>query len=101
MRRGLRLVLVAQARGAAPQVNTYGTEWHVWVLQLIGSQTLPKYISEWRPTPWDDSEALLCGMLVAVAVIATAIRRKGTTAAEALVVLFWVTKIVGIPCRFA
>ncbi len=83
-------MLIALAMGAATLVNPYGIQWHLWVVQLIGSPTLAKYIDEWRPLPWGASEALLGGLLVAVAVIATAIRRKGTTVAEAVVVLFWV-----------
>lgn len=95
LQRGARLVVVALAMGAATLANPYGVQWHVWVWQLMGSEVLPKYVDEWRPLAWYEPAALLGGVLLAVAVIATVVRRKGTTAAEALVVLFWVVQGFG------
>ncbi|HUU82154.1 MAG TPA: hypothetical protein VM243_01500 [Phycisphaerae bacterium] len=88
--RGVRLIVVASAMGAATLANPYGVHWHVWVVQLMGSQALPEYVEEWRPLAWHEPAALLGGLLVAVALVATVLRRKRTTGAEALVILFWI-----------
>lgn len=92
LRRGLQLVAVALAMGAATLVNPYGLQWHAWVLQLMGSEVLPQYVDEWRPLSWDDPSALIGGLLVVAVVTATALRRTGMNVPEALVVLFWIVQ---------
>jgi len=89
LRRGMVLLAVSTAMGAATLINPYGLEWHRWIVKLMGMGLLAQHIQEWKPPVWTDVDTIAAATLVAAVVLGTAIRRRGTTPAEGLVILFW------------
>lgn len=93
LRRGITLLAVSAAMGAATLVNPYGLAWHQWIVGVM-DMGLARYVQEWMPPIWSNPDTIATAMLLAAVVIGVAVRRKGTSPAETLIILFWITQAV-------
>ncbi len=89
LRRGAGLLAVAAGMAAATILNPYGIGWHRWVHRLMGMRVLGQWVDEWMPPVWGRPETLAAAALVTFAGLGVAARRRTTTFAEGVVILFW------------
>jgi hypothetical protein len=87
--RGFVLLATAAGMGIATLVTPYGLDWHVWVSGLMRMGALAGYVDEWLPPVWSEPSTLSAAVLVGLLILGVALRRKGITLGEGLVLAFW------------